>query len=287
MFRPIQSLIAAFVLAGLCHVAPTLAEEPKPCEPNKLATRYPGLVGRTIHIGQDAISMPFSFRDPEGPDKIVGADADHARAVFACIGLPVEFVIGQWSGLLPAAAAGRIDVMWDILYYTPERAKILDYVTYSAAQDAALLRKGNPKHVNSLEDLCGVRAMGGLGTVEIALLQEWAKKCLAAGKSPIDVVTYQDRASAWQMLQNDRTDVILGSATITASVVAQKPDLEAGFTFMPDIKVGVGVTKGQTQLEQALFDAIGATQASGEMARIYTQYKLDPALIRPPSILTQ
>jgi polar amino acid transport system substrate-binding protein len=142
----------------------------KPCEPDKVASRYPGLAGKTIVVGQDGTSLPYRFHDPENSDRIIGADADYARAVFACIGVPVTFQLAAWSGLLPAAASGRIDVMWDNLYYTPERAQRVDFVLYSLASDTALLQKGNPKHIQSLADLCGVRAVAGLGTVEALLL---------------------------------------------------------------------------------------------------------------------
>ena len=63
--------------------------------------------------------------------------------------------------------------------------------------------------------------------------------------------------------------------------------LEAGFSFLPDIKVGVAVAKGKSELERALADAIAAVQANGEMKKIYEQYKLDPTWIRSPDILTQ
>ena len=74
---------------------------------------------------------------------------------------------------------------------------------------------------------------------------------------------------------------------IATAIAEQKPLLEAGFSFLPDIKVGVAVAKGQTELARALADGISATQASGEMAKIYEKYKLDPSWIRAPEILSQ
>ncbi len=94
---------------------PAAAADVKPCEPDKVATRYPGLAGKTIVVGEDGVSLPYSYHDPENPDHILGADADYAGHVFACIGVPVTFQIGAWSGLLPAVASGRIDLMWDDL----------------------------------------------------------------------------------------------------------------------------------------------------------------------------
>jgi polar amino acid transport system substrate-binding protein len=281
----ISAFLFGIVLASAATAA--RADEARPCEPEKVASRYPGLAGKTIKIGQDGVSLPFNFRDPNNPDHIIGSDADLARAVFKCIGVPVEFVTGIWSGLLPAVAGGRIDVMWDVLYYTPERAKMVDFVLYSTMADRAITHKGNPKNVHSLDDLCGVKALAGLGTVEIVMLQNISDKCIAAGKPAIELNTFQDRSQAWQMIETERVDVMLSNAVIAQAIAEQKPLLEAGFGFLPDIKVGVAVAKGQAELEHALADAISATQASGEMAKIYVQYKLDPTWIRSPDILTK
>jgi polar amino acid transport system substrate-binding protein len=201
--------------------------------------------------------------------------------------LPVEFVTGVWSGLLPAVAGGRIDIMWDVLYYTPERAKMVDFVLYSTMADRAIIHKGNPKNLNSLDDLCGVKALAGLGTVEIVLLQQISDKCVAAGKPAMELNTFQDRSQAWQMIETERVDIMLSNAMIAQTIAEQKPLLEAGFSFLPGIKVGVAVAKGQTELEQALADGLSATEANGEFGRIFAQYKLDPSWALPPTILTK
>jgi polar amino acid transport system substrate-binding protein len=279
------TLLFGIVLVGASIAAQ--ADEVRPCEPDKVATRYPALAGKTIKIGEDGVSLPFNFRDPNNPDQILGSDADLARAVFKCIGVPVEFVTGVWSGLLPAVAGGRIDVMWDVLYYTPERAKMVDFVLYSTMADRAITHKGNPKNLHSLDDLCGTKALAGLGTVEIVMLQKISDKCVAGGKAAIELNTFQDRSQAWQMVETERVDVMLSNAVIATAIAEQKPLLEAGFSFLPDIKVGVAVAKGQTDLEHALADGIAATEASGEMAKIYEHYKLDPAWIRAPEVLVK
>src|SRR5207248_11395271 len=65
-----------------------------------LAAKYPSLAGKTLKIGQDGESPPFSFRDSKDFNRLDGLDADLARAVFACLGVPVTFVTGNWSGLI-------------------------------------------------------------------------------------------------------------------------------------------------------------------------------------------
>jgi len=286
----ITSFGFCLVLAATSFLAasrPARAADVKPCQPDQVATRYPGLAGKTVVVGQDGTSAPYSFRDPANPDQVLGADADYARAVFACIGVPVTFQIGAWSGLLPAVAAGRIDMMWDDLYYTPERAQRVDYVMYSLASDTAVLHKGNPKNIRSLDDLCGVRAVAGLGTVEVLLLTNLNQKCTEAGKPAIEINTFQDRPSAWLMIQTNRADIVLSSSAMAAAAIAERPEMEAGFGFLPDVKIGVAVGKGRAELEQAMVDAMAATLASGKIASIYASYKLDPKLLLPPVILTK
>src|SRR5260370_32701384 len=41
------------------------AADPPKCEPDKLATKYPGLASKKIIIGQDGESPPYSFPDPK------------------------------------------------------------------------------------------------------------------------------------------------------------------------------------------------------------------------------
>ena len=265
-----------------------LAAEVRPCEPDKVATRYPTLAGKTMRVGQDGVSVPFTYRDPKDPDHLIGSDADYARAVFGCIGLKVEFVVGAWAGLLPAVAAGRIDVMWDALYYTAERAKMVDYVLYSTASDSTLIHKGNPHHIKSLNDICGLRALSGVGTIEALILIDIDKKCVADGKPGLTIISYNDKPSAWMMMETDRADIILTSTPLAVAIATDKPNaVEVGFSFLTDIKIGAAVAKGRTDLEQAIVDGVAATQASGEIAKIFQTYKMDPELILSPSIVTQ
>ncbi|HVY14401.1 MAG TPA: transporter substrate-binding domain-containing protein [Rhodopila sp.] len=267
-------------LAARAETAPT-------CQPDKVTTLYPSLAGKTIRVGQDGVSLPFSYHDPENPDKIVGLDTDYARAVFACIGVPVTFDIGAWSGLLPAVTAGRIDAMWDDLYYTSERAQRVDYIMYMKASDTTVVQKGNPKKIHSMEDLCGTRALAGLGTVEILMLNNLTKKCVEDGKPAIQISTYQDRSTAWPMVETDRADAMLSSSAMAKAAIAARHNLAPGFDFLPDIKVGVAIAKNRPELAKAIANAMAALQASGEVKKLFVKYEFDPKLILPPEILTK
>src|SRR3984957_5235682 len=179
------ALMAGLVLATL---GAAKADEVT-CEPAKAVEKYPGLAGKTIKIGQDGESVPFSMRDPKDFNHLIGLDADLARATFACVGVPIEFKTGAWSGLIPATMSGQVDLMWDTLLYTPERAKKMDFVAYMNSATAIIVPKGNPKKIKAVDDLCGLTGTTNLGTTQEAMLRAGSDKCVAAGKKPIDIIT--------------------------------------------------------------------------------------------------
>ena len=278
--------IAGAVLINLFLIHSALAAEK--CEPAALARKYPSLAGKTIRIAQDPQGPPYAFRDPENFDRLVGLDADILRAVFACIGVPFEFKTGSWSGLLPSVIAGQADVMWSNLYYTPTRAEQVDFVTYLLAATRGIVRKGNPKNVHSLDDACGVRAAAGLGTVEEAMFRKLSDKCLAAGKPPLEIVTYPDRPTGVRMLINDRADLLMGDAGGNAYTIKLYPnDLESGYVILTDYKVGPGISKSMPELRQAIFEAMQIVQADGTQKTLMAKYGVDPELQRPVEMHTK
>ena len=258
------------------------------CEPQALAAKYPTLVGKTIRVAQSGEGAPFTFRDPEDFDKLIGLDADLVRATFACIGVPFEFKTGGWSGLLPSVIAGQSDLMWSNLYYTPARAEQVDFVTYLLAATGGMVKKGNPKNIHSLDDACGVRAAAGLGTVEEAMFRGISDKCVAAGKPAVELVTYADRPSGIRMVQNDRADLLMGDLGSMDYTIAQLPnELERGYMMLTDYKVGPGISKSMPELRQAVFDSLQIIQAEGTMKTLMVKYNVDPTLRRPVEMWTK
>jgi polar amino acid transport system substrate-binding protein len=276
---------AAFLLASsLCGAR---ADEVA-CEPAKLATKYPGLVGKTIKIGQDGESVPFSMRDPKDFSKLIGLDADLAEATFACIGVPMQFVVGTWSGLIPAAMSGQVDLMWDTLLYTPERAKKLDFVVYMNAATGMLVAKGNPKNIHALGDLCGLTATTTLGTTQEAMLRDASSKCVAAGKPAVNIITSTDMPSGMRLVQNARADLVSVNKFVGDSMVAANPTtIESAFDVVTGAKIAVGTAKGNPDLVKALRDGLAAIRASGAEKAIYDRYHVDYSLTTEPATLTE
>ncbi len=283
----LRHAIGACALAVLFTVAQTSAYAAPACEPENLATKYPKLAGKKLKIGQDGESAPFSHRDPKDFNHLIGLDADMARAAFACIGVPIEFTTGAWSGLIPAAMSGQIDVMWDTLLYTPERAKRMDFVAYMNSATAIIVPKGNPKKIKVVTDMCGLTGTANLGTTQEAMLREGSEKCVAAGKKPIEIVTSTDMPAGLRLVLNSRADASLTNKFVGDIAAQTTPAIEVAAGIVTGARIAVGTAKGNDDLVKAIADALTVLKANGEMKKIYEANKVDYDLVTEPEILTK
>jgi polar amino acid transport system substrate-binding protein len=279
--------ILGALVSMMLAIIPASAQVTK-CEPGALASKYPSVAGKTFRIGQDGESPPYSFRDPKNFDNIIGFDADLARAVLACLGAKVEFKIGGWSGLLPAVIAGQSDAMWDNLYYTAERAKLVDYITYMIAGTGILTKKGNPKNIHSLADACGTSATATLGTVEEAAFRDQSKKCVAEGKPEINILTGPDIPASTRLMQTGRADLFMNDlALIDILANDSNGQLERAVKIVSNFKIGVAIKKGRDDLVTAFHDALVIVQGDGTQKALYEKYNIDPALAISSEVLKQ
>jgi polar amino acid transport system substrate-binding protein len=258
------------------------------CSPDQAATKYPSLVGRTIKIAIDPTAPPYEVRDPSNFDKLMGFDPSMIEAVMGCVGLKYEYSPGAWSGLLPSVIAGQNDIMWSSLYYTPERATQVDYVVFMQAGTGAIVQAGNPKTIKTMDDVCGMRAAAGLGTVEEAAFRDQSQKCTEASKAEVNIVTYPDLPGGMRLIQNDRADILLTDLALSDRMAQENPSLyQRAFAIMTGFKMGTAMKKGQEYLLNALYDAIKIMQANGTERRILSDNGMDPNLLLEAAILKQ
>jgi polar amino acid transport system substrate-binding protein len=282
-----RTLAVAFLAAGMAGLA-SMAQAAPACEPAKLAQKYPSLVGKTVKVGADPQTPPYAMRDPADFNKVTGSDVDLAAAVLDCAGIKHEMFLGGWSGLMPATASGQIDIFFDNLYYTPERAKQLSYVLYMQAATGALTQAGNPKKISSLETSCGAIFAVGLGTVEEVAAKKQGAACVAAGKPDIVTMTYPDLASGIRLIQTARADILMSDLALVDSLVHDNPKVyERAFKILSGFTIGAAVKKGNTDLLNAINDGIQIMQAEGKQKAIFAKYQIDPDMIVPAAVKTE
>jgi polar amino acid transport system substrate-binding protein len=255
------------------------------CEPDKVATKYPGLAGKTLKVGLDPTLPPIMYRDPNNPSRIIGQDPDMVEAAMKCLGLKYELVGLDFGTLVPTLQAGQIQLIWSNIYYTPARAQAADFVNYATTGTAGIVRKGNPKKIKSIDDVCGLRAAPILGTVEDKGFQDASAKCVAAGKPAIQITPYPNAPATSRAIENDRADLSMYDVVLVDQVVRTNPDkFERAYYFRSGIKIGVAVKKGNEELVTAVKDAITELQANGTQKALMQKNGIDPTLAIPVEI---
>ncbi|MEH2471997.1 ABC-type amino acid transport substrate-binding protein [Nitrobacteraceae bacterium AZCC 2161] len=164
----------------------------------------------------------------------------------------------------------------------------MDFVVYMNAATGMLVAKGNPKKIHTLDDLCGVTATTTLGTTQEAMLREANGKCVAAGKTAVNIITSPDMPSGLRLVQNARADVVAINKFVGDSMVASNPTtVESAFDVVTGAKIAVGTAKGNPDLIKAIRDGLTAIRANGTEKTIYERYKVDYSLTTEPSVLTE
>jgi polar amino acid transport system substrate-binding protein len=186
------------------------------------------------------------------------------------------------------AISGQIDVMWDQLLYTPERAKKMDFVAYMNSATGMLVAKGNPKKLKTLEDLCGVKATAGLGTTQEAMAREASAKCTAAGRPGIEVIPSADVPSELRLVQAGRADVMVANKFVADRMIASNPEtVQRAFDVVTGAKLAAGTAKGNADLVKLMHDGLTILHANGTVKRIFDKYNVDYGLVIKPTTLRQ
>jgi polar amino acid transport system substrate-binding protein len=176
--------------------------------------------------------------------------------------------------------------MWDTLLYTPERAKRLDFVVYMGAVTGVMTPKGNPKNLKSIDDLCGLKVVAGLGTTQEAQLREASSKC--AAKKPIDIITAPDIPGGIRLVQSGRADAFSTNKALVATMAEKMPgQFDFAFEVQTGAKIAAGVAKNRKDLQRAILDGLQAIAADGRMKKIFEDNHLDFTMARTPEVLTE
>jgi polar amino acid transport system substrate-binding protein len=107
--------------------------------------------GKTLRVGYTE-EYPFAFRDASG--RVTGEAPETARAVLTQLGVTdIQWVLADFSSLIPRLEEGDIDMIAAGMFATPERARRIDFSLPTIRVGQGLLvRAGNPKGLSSYDD---------------------------------------------------------------------------------------------------------------------------------------
>ena len=230
----------------------------------------------SISVGSDIEYPPLEFY-AEGSSKPEGFDVDLATALARRLGVSARFVnFSDLDGLLPALTGGRFDVVMSGIGDTPERRHVgVTFVDYLMAGTSILVAKGNPKAVQSLDDLCGqVVAVQRDTEQDTRTVPDQSARCRLLGRAEVDVVALESEAGALERLRSGRAAAVLVDSSVAGYIAKTGPEFDeigppaGGGTY------GIAVAKQDTDLLNALVDALAAIMADGTYRTLLERWGL-------------
>lgn len=229
---------------------------------------------KTFVVGLDDSFPPMGFRDEK--NEIVGFDVDLAKEVGKRLGMEVVLQPINWDTKELELDSGNIDVIWNGLTITDERKAAMDFtVPYLENDQVIVVKKDSP--IKTKADLAG-KNIG---------LQKGSSAYDAFMADPISTQTaamneYPENVSALADLGIGRIDaVIVDSIVARYYITSEKADYVVLEESLAPELYGVGIKKGNTELQTRIQDALDAMIADGTAAEISTNWFGEDIIYKP------
>lgn len=238
-----------------------------------------------IRVASELDYAPLEYLDTDGSTP-VGAEIEVGQAVAKKLGVRLEITNLVFDGTIPAIQAGRFDTSMTYIGDKVDREKAVDFVDEFRSGYSIMVRKGNPKSIKSLADLCGVAASVQVGAANTAVVQKQSDACVAAGKSAVRMSETKDAAGALLQLKSGRADAHLEDAPVAAQTAKTSGNGNDFEVVGPQVTVrnhGWIFKKSETQLRDAMQAALKAIIADGTYKAILDKWGLQSiALLTAP-----
>jgi polar amino acid transport system substrate-binding protein len=241
---------------------------------------------KQLKVGSDVAYAPVEFFKV-GTQEVQGIDWDLAQAMGQKLGVTVSFANTTFDGIIPALTAKRFDVIMSAMSDTPARQKQVDFIDYFNAGTSILVKKGNPEGIQSLDDLCGKTIALQKGTTQVDVATAQQSKCQAAGKPKINVLTYDKDTDAQLQVRSGRAIADMNDfpvAAYAAQTIGGGNDFEVVGEQIQAGPYGIGVRKDDTQLRNALQNALKAIIADGTYDQILQKWNVTKGALKTAAI---
>ncbi|MGH3758702.1 ABC transporter substrate-binding protein [Actinophytocola sp.] len=233
-----------------------------------------------LTIATDASYPPNEFT-LEGSDDIIGMDVDLGNAIGKALGVEAEFVNASFDGILAGLQAGRYELAMSSFTDTKEREQIVDFVTYFEAGTSTMVRKCNPKGIETLEDLCGKTVGAQNGTIQLDQLTKaeaegsLVKTCTDAGKDPVKGQGFPKQTDVNAALQANRIDAYLADTPVVNYAVKTTGNaFEKVGEDADTAPYGIAIPKTAGTMKDAVQGAVQQLMSDGNYQKILDNWGL-------------
>lgn len=232
---------------------------------------------------------PYDILQSTTSGALSGASGEMEQALGSLLGVKITNVtVSSLPTELIGMKTGRyaFDLGPDGDFTTREgEADFVDWVTEHVV---FAVQKGNPDHVNSLADTCGLKVSVMEGGSAEAVIEGQSNTCKKEGKPAVQVQSYQDQPTALLAVSSGRADAFFSSeAPLTYFVKEAHGQLQLAGTGSSNgfskLYQGAVVSKNSS-LSAVLLDAFKVLFNDGTYRKIMLQWGLQKNMIPVPGL---
>ncbi len=223
---------------------------------------------------------PQEFFDASGNP--TGSDIDIATEIANRLGLQIQVENAVFDTIIAAVTGGKCDIVVSAQNITPDRQKQVDMVAYFQAGQSFVVAKGNPKGINTTDDLCGKAIAAETGTTEVDYLngtgdykgKGLSAACQSKGKGKIDVKEFPKDTDALAALLGGQVDAYFADSPVAGYYTVEHPD-QFQLSGVPPLATaleGISVPKDKTGLRDGIKAALLSMINDGTYQNILQKY---------------
>lgn len=218
----------------------------------------------TIIVAMEGTWAPWTYHNEQ--DELVGYDVEIAQKIAEKLGVTVNFVEGEWDGLLAGLDDGRYDIMVNGVGITAERQEKYDFSTPYAYNRTAVIVRGEYEDIHFMEDLKGK-------TTANTISSTYAEQAEAYGAT---VTGVDDLNQTIELLLSGRIDATLNAEVVFADYKNAHPEANIKIAaYSDDVeRVAIPVRKGadSATLLDAINQALAELSADGTLTALSEKY---------------
>ncbi|MEY3665910.1 MAG: hypothetical protein RLZZ153_2092 [Pseudomonadota bacterium] len=223
----------------------------------------------TLVMSTNPTLPPMQFVDSAGVLKGMRITLGDEIAKRLC--LKPEYIKIEFSAMVPGLQAGRWDVINTGIFWTEERAKLMQMIQYESQAISISVAKGNPLKISKPEDLAGRSVGVELGGFEERKLKELAASLTAKGLKPINVRTFDNFATAYQALRAGQTEATV-TIDSTGAEYAKRGEFDRALSGL--FPTPVALAMKSAALAAAIVKVMNDMQADGTYGKLMAEYGL-------------
>ena len=217
-----------------------------------------------IVVAMEGTWAPWTYHDDN--NDLVGYDVEVAQNIAEKLGVEVEFVEGEWDGLLAGLDAGRYDIMVNGVGVTDERAEKYNFSTPYAYNKTAVIVRGDYDEISSMEDLKGKKTANTISSTYAAQAEVYG-----ATVTPVD-----DLNQTIELLLSKRIDATLNAEVVFNDYKKEHPEADVKIATYSDQveEIAIPIRKGDdtVTLLEAVNDALDEMAKDGTLTELSEKY---------------